>query len=217
VELERVFHEDPGEPIRALVWAYMRRSVEPFRDTPMWSQLDPSVVLTAEIGRLRDTTLDIVAAIDACHRLNEQLVDAMAGCDLLLCPTTCGQTPLAWMPTTAAEIMAVLESSPEALGAMPTSDRAYVLDLLSTFDEINLPAGVINGELAPDWTRMTQAFNLTGSPAGTAHAGFTSNGMPVGLQVVGGRNDDPAVLGGLALLEQLHAEGPARAPEGTMA
>ena len=53
----------------------------------------------------------------------------------------------------------------------------------------------------PNWVRFTYPFNMTRSPAGTVCAGFTSSGLPVGLQVIGPQHADVAVLRGLALLE----------------
>ncbi|MCA9861349.1 MAG: amidase, partial [Thermomicrobiales bacterium] len=44
------------------------------------------------------------------------------------------------------------------------------------------------------WTAFTYPFNLTGQPAATVPAGFTSNGLPVGLQIVGRIRDDVTVL-----------------------
>jgi Asp-tRNA(Asn)/Glu-tRNA(Gln) amidotransferase A subunit family amidase len=44
---------------------------------------------------------------------------------------------------------------------------------------------------------------MTRSPAGTVCAGFTADGLPVGLQVVGPQHADVAVLRVLALLEDL--------------
>jgi aspartyl-tRNA(Asn)/glutamyl-tRNA(Gln) amidotransferase subunit A len=63
--------------------------------------------------------------------------------------------------------------------------------------------GVLDGRPDPNWVRFTYPFNLTRSPAGTVCAGFTADGMPVGLQVVGGQHADVSVLRGLALFEQL--------------
>jgi aspartyl-tRNA(Asn)/glutamyl-tRNA(Gln) amidotransferase subunit A len=62
--------------------------------------------------------------------------------------------------------------------------------------------GSINGEPTPNWIQLTYGFNLTRSPAGTACAGFTADGMPIGLQVVGPQHGDVAVLRCLLLLEQ---------------
>jgi aspartyl-tRNA(Asn)/glutamyl-tRNA(Gln) amidotransferase subunit A len=42
---------------------------------------------------------------------------------------------------------------------------------------------------------------MTRSPAGTVCAGFSTSGMPVGLQVVGPQHADVAVLRMLAVLE----------------
>ena len=63
--------------------------------------------------------------------------------------------------------------------------------------------GVINGEPDPAWVSFTYPFNLTRSPAGTVCAGFTPDGMPVGLQVVGPQHGDVGVLRLLALLEDM--------------
>jgi aspartyl-tRNA(Asn)/glutamyl-tRNA(Gln) amidotransferase subunit A len=41
---------------------------------------------------------------------------------------------------------------------------------------------------------FTAPYNLSGQPAGTVNAGFTSDGRPVGLQVSGRRFDDAGVL-----------------------
>jgi aspartyl-tRNA(Asn)/glutamyl-tRNA(Gln) amidotransferase subunit A len=61
--------------------------------------------------------------------------------------------------------------------------------------------GTIDGEQDVNWVRFTYPFNMTRSPAGTVCAGFTADGMPVGLQVVGPQHADVAVLRLLALLE----------------
>ena len=65
--------------------------------------------------------------------------------------------------------------------------------------------GTIDGEPDANWVRYTYPFNMTRSPAGTVCAGFTADGMPVGLQVVGPQHADVAVLRALALLEDLVA------------
>ncbi|CAN5567539.1 amidase [soil metagenome] len=62
--------------------------------------------------------------------------------------------------------------------------------------------GTVDGEEDPLWVRFTYPFNLTRSPAGSVCAGFTVEGMPVGLQVVGPQHGDLAVLRLLAALEE---------------
>ncbi len=51
------------------------------------------------------------------------------------------------------------------------------------------------------WASFSYPFNFTGQPAATLPAGFTSAGMPVGLQIVGRRFDDLTVLQASAAFE----------------
>ena len=57
----------------------------------------------------------------------------------------------------------------------------------------------------------TYPFNLTGQPAASVPCGFTQDGLPIGLQIVGRRFDDPTVLRAAAAFEQRAALGQ-RAP-----
>ena len=68
--------------------------------------------------------------------------------------------------------------------------------------------GTINGEETPNWFRFTPLANLTRRPAGTVCCGFSTEGVPIGLQVVGHQLDDLAVLETLAVLEDLLALNP---------
>jgi Asp-tRNA(Asn)/Glu-tRNA(Gln) amidotransferase A subunit family amidase len=63
--------------------------------------------------------------------------------------------------------------------------------------------GTVDGVEMENWVQLTYGFNLTRSPAGSVRAGLTPDGMPVGLQVVGGQHDDLGVLRTLAVLEDL--------------
>ncbi|HET6949335.1 MAG TPA: amidase [Acidimicrobiales bacterium] len=63
--------------------------------------------------------------------------------------------------------------------------------------------GTVNGVPDANWVRFTYPFNMTRSPAGTVCAGFTPDGMPVGLQVVGPQHGDVVVLRLMALLEDV--------------
>jgi aspartyl-tRNA(Asn)/glutamyl-tRNA(Gln) amidotransferase subunit A len=44
------------------------------------------------------------------------------------------------------------------------------------------------------WLSFTYPMNLTGQPAATVPAGWTDDGLPIGLQIVGRRLDDRMVL-----------------------
>lgn len=52
-----------------------------------------------------------------------------------------------------------------------------------------------------DWTPFTYPFNLTGQPAITVPCGFTGDGLPVGLQIVGRRFAETTVLRAAAAFE----------------
>jgi aspartyl-tRNA(Asn)/glutamyl-tRNA(Gln) amidotransferase subunit A len=51
------------------------------------------------------------------------------------------------------------------------------------------------------WLSFTFPFNFTGQPAATVPAGFTEDGLPIGLQIVGRRRDDALVLRASAAYE----------------
>jgi aspartyl-tRNA(Asn)/glutamyl-tRNA(Gln) amidotransferase subunit A len=46
----------------------------------------------------------------------------------------------------------------------------------------------------PSWTPFTYPFNLTGQPALSVPCGFSSDGLPIGLQFVAARFNDASVL-----------------------
>lgn len=53
-----------------------------------------------------------------------------------------------------------------------------------------------------NWTPMTPPFNLSWNPAASVPAGFSKDGLPVGLQIVGRRFQDLTVLQASAAFEQ---------------
>ncbi len=65
-----------------------------------------------------------------------------------------------------------------------------------------------------DWTPFTYPFNLTGQPAATVPCGWTDNGMPVGLQIIGNRYRDDDVLRVSAALESINPWAHVRPPLG---
>ena len=58
------------------------------------------------------------------------------------------------------------------------------------------PAGMDPAPPVPwaRWTPFSHPFNVTGQPAASVPCGWTRAGLPVGLQVVGRRFDEAAVL-----------------------
>jgi aspartyl-tRNA(Asn)/glutamyl-tRNA(Gln) amidotransferase subunit A len=61
----------------------------------------------------------------------------------------------------------------------------------------------VKGEPALDWTPFTYPFNFTGQPAASVPCGWTKDGLPVGLQIVGGRFADATVLRAAAAFEKV--------------
>jgi aspartyl-tRNA(Asn)/glutamyl-tRNA(Gln) amidotransferase subunit A len=59
------------------------------------------------------------------------------------------------------------------------------------------------GGTGPSAAQLTQLFNLTGQPAATVPCGFTSLGLPLGLQIVGRRHEDALVLRAAAAFEAM--------------
>lgn len=70
--------------------------------------------------------------------------------------------------------------------------------------ELEAPRGMAsNSKILPwtGWTPFTYPFNITGNPAASIPAGFSSGGLPVGLQVIGPRFADANVLAFCRALE----------------
>jgi aspartyl-tRNA(Asn)/glutamyl-tRNA(Gln) amidotransferase subunit A len=61
---------------------------------------------------------------------------------------------------------------------------------------------MINGTADFNWVKLTYPFNMTRSPAATICAGFTAEGLPVGLQLIGPQHGDLVVLRSAAALEE---------------
>ena len=60
----------------------------------------------------------------------------------------------------------------------------------------------IDRKVAPwDWAPFTYLFNMSGQPAASVPAGFTRDGLPVGLQIVGRHLGDAMVLRAAAAFE----------------
>jgi aspartyl-tRNA(Asn)/glutamyl-tRNA(Gln) amidotransferase subunit A len=83
---------------------------------------------------------------------------------------------------------------------MPTLSRTALPIDQDLFEPINID-GVEVGELRRNWFPYTMAFNITGHPALTLCCGYGSEGLPIGLQIVGRFRDDASVLRAAALYE----------------
>ncbi|MBO0335042.1 amidase [Sneathiella sp. CAU 1612] len=93
-----------------------------------------------------------------------------------------------------------------------------------TYDLLVTPALCIPafeaGKLAPDdlaavgawvdWTPFSYPFNLTQQPACSINCGFSSEGLPIGLQIVGPMQDDLSVLNAAFAFEQVSPVAGAR-------
>lgn len=62
------------------------------------------------------------------------------------------------------------------------------------------------------WAEFSYPFNFSANPAASVPAGFTEAGLPVGLQIVGRRFDDMAVLRAAAAFEQIRPWAQHRPP-----
>ncbi|MBI4203009.1 MAG: amidase [Chloroflexi bacterium] len=85
----------------------------------------------------------------------------------------------------------------------------YDLFLTPTLAVTAFPVGqrpaVIDGQaIDPDWsvTPFTFLFNMSGHPAASVPCGFSSEGLPIGLQIVGQKGDEARVLRASAAFEE---------------
>jgi len=62
------------------------------------------------------------------------------------------------------------------------------------------------------WTPFTWPFNITGQPAASVPCGFTRDGLPIGLQIVGRRYADTTVLRASAAFERARPWASRRPP-----
>jgi aspartyl-tRNA(Asn)/glutamyl-tRNA(Gln) amidotransferase subunit A len=70
-----------------------------------------------------------------------------------------------------------------------------------------------NGLMWMEWTPFTYPFNLTQQPAASVPCGFTKDGLPVGMQIVGRVGEDARVLQAAHALEKLLALTDRHPPE----
>ncbi|MDA1279924.1 MAG: amidase [Chloroflexi bacterium] len=107
-------------------------------------------------------------------------------------------------------------------------DRKYVNEYFDSYDlllsptlavpafDIGKAPDVIGGKRVPHrlwgFTPFTYLFNLTGNPAASAPAGFSSGGLPIGLHIIGNMKDEVTVLAASAAFEEARPWADKRPP-----
>jgi aspartyl-tRNA(Asn)/glutamyl-tRNA(Gln) amidotransferase subunit A len=92
--------------------------------------------------------------------------------------------------------------------AMLAFHERYDLLLTPTMPVTAIGVGLIAPPREPygkdwlDWSPYTYPFNLTQQPAASVACGLSSDGLPIGLQIVGRRGDDALVLRAARAFEQ---------------
>lgn len=74
---------------------------------------------------------------------------------------------------------------------------------------MNFPT-LINGKKLDnytDWIAGSFLITLMSLPGGSVPAGMTSDGLPVGIQIVGARFEEPLILSAMKIVQQLHPIG----------
>jgi amidase len=75
--------------------------------------------------------------------------------------------------------------------------------------EMNFPT-LINGKKLDnytDWIAGSFLITLMSLPGGAVPAGMTSDGLPVGIQIVGPRFEEPLILSAMKIVQQIHPIG----------
>ncbi|MBL8673279.1 MAG: amidase [Rhodospirillales bacterium] len=83
----------------------------------------------------------------------------------------------------------------------PTLSRTALPIEQDLFDPIEIDGSVV-GELRTSLFPYTMPFNITGHPAISLPCGFATDGLPIGLHVVGRFRDEPSLLRTAALYER---------------
>jgi len=84
--------------------------------------------------------------------------------------------------------------------AMPTFSRTALPIDQDLFGTIEIDGQVLN-DVRPHWFPWTMPFNMTGHPAVSLPCGFGSDGLPIGIQLVGQFRGDVELLRVSALFE----------------
>jgi len=93
VEVESVFDEDPVRDWLMLVLAHNLRTLGPYRGTDAWEKVDPLLAAQLDWAVENVSPVDVIEALDSCHRLNLRLVELFREVRLLVTPTCAGPPP----------------------------------------------------------------------------------------------------------------------------
>jgi aspartyl-tRNA(Asn)/glutamyl-tRNA(Gln) amidotransferase subunit A len=109
---------------------------------------------------------------------------------------------------TADEFIAGIVGRKRIVSAMTALMAKYDLVLTPTVPLLPFPVdrdgpGTIDGAAVADdaWSPACFPANLTGQPAASVPAGWTTDGLPVGLQIIGRHLADRAVVAAAAAYE----------------
>jgi aspartyl-tRNA(Asn)/glutamyl-tRNA(Gln) amidotransferase subunit A len=104
-------------------------------------------------------------------------------------------------PWTAEELTGSVIARKAVVNKMWKFMRKYDLLLTPTLACPPFPVNIqgpekIDGRMVEPfrWLAFTFPLNMTGQPAASIPAGWTEDGLPVGLQIIGRHLDDPLVL-----------------------
>ena len=93
VEEPSVFPEDPVGDWLVLTSVSHLRTLGDLRGTPEWDLLDRSIRWGVEQAADRTSVVDVMAAQDACHQLNQTLTTLLHDVSFLLTPTVAARVP----------------------------------------------------------------------------------------------------------------------------
>ena len=89
------------------------------------------------------------------------------------------------------------------LGEVMDGFDAVISPTVAGQTPVSMHEGTVDGVETQEWVSYTYPFNVTRRPAATTCAGFTADGMPVGLQIVGHQLADRRTLEVTAWIEDL--------------
>ncbi|WP_271619396.1 amidase [Bradyrhizobium sp. CCBAU 51745] len=102
---------------------------------------------------------------------------------------------------TLSEYLDAQEARVELTAKMAAFHEKFDLLISPTMSVAPFPVGLDRPSNRPDWAAFVTPFNLTQQPAASLPCGLDSNGLPVGLQLVGARYKDMTVLSAARVLE----------------